>query len=60
MEEKDALKILKKFLAENKIFWTPFFAGLLSVLLVLAVGAGFLYRFRADVFAYLAKGYQRL
>ncbi len=56
MQEFDIGKFIKKVFVD-KNFISVFFTSLLAIILVLAIGAGLVWRFRADIFGYFAKEY---
>ncbi len=56
MLEIDIIKFIKKVFA-NKNFVTAFLTSLVSLLIIIAVGLGIVWRFRADIFGYFAKEY---
>lgn len=55
-EELNTVKFIKKSFT-NKDFLVVFFASLSSVLIVLVVGSGIIWHYRAKVFSYFAKEY---
>lgn len=56
MQETDIIKFIKRTFA-NKNFAFVFFTSLLSFLVVALIGAGLVWRYRANVFGYFAKEY---
>lgn len=57
MEESDNINKFTKNIFAHKDFARIFFISLLSLLVLLLIGAGILWRFRANVLGYLAKEY---
>lgn len=56
MEEKNIIASIKKlFISKN--FFSVFLTSLLSLLLILALGLGLIWHYRAQVFGYFAKEY---
>ena len=56
MQEVNIIKFFKKVFA-NKDFASIFFTSLLSLLIIILIGVGVVWRYRADVFGYFAKEY---
>ncbi len=56
MQEIDIVKFIKKVFG-NKNFAFVFFTSLLSFLIILSVGTGLVWRYRANIFEYFAKEY---
>jgi len=56
MQDLDIIKIIKKIFL-NKSFIYVFFVSLISLIIILAVGLGFIWHYRANVFDYFAKKY---
>ncbi len=56
MQETKITKFINRIFL-NKNFWLTFFVSLLSVVLILALGLGLVWHYRASVFGYFAKEY---
>ncbi len=56
MQEIDITKFIKKVFT-NKDFASIFFTSLLSLLIIILIGVGVVWRYRANVFGYFAKEY---
>lgn len=56
MQDLNIIKIIKKIFL-NKSFIYVFFVSFISLIIILAVGLGFVWRYRANVFDYFAKEY---
>jgi serine protease Do len=56
MQEIDIVKFIKKVFA-NKDFASIFFTSLFSLLIVVLIGVGLVWHYRANVFGYFAKEY---
>jgi len=56
MQDLNIIKIIKKIFL-NKNFIYVFFVSLISLIIILAVGWGIVWRYRANVFDYFAKEY---
>lgn len=56
MEENNITKFIKKII-ENKDFVSIFLTSLFSVLIIIIIGVGVVWRYRANVFGYFAREY---
>ncbi len=56
MQDLDIVKIIKKLFL-NRSFVYVFFVSLISLVIILAIGLGFVWNYRANVFNYFAKEY---
>ncbi|MEK7088758.1 MAG: trypsin-like peptidase domain-containing protein [Patescibacteria group bacterium] len=56
MQDLDIVKIIKKIFL-NKSFVYMFFVSLISLIIILTIGLGFVWYYRANVFDYFAKEY---
>jgi serine protease Do len=56
MQQIDIIKFIKKIFA-NKNFVSVFFTSLLSLLIIILIGVGVVWHYRANVFGYFAKEY---
>ena len=56
MQDIDIVKIIKKIFS-NKNFINTFLISLVSIIIILAIGLGFIWNYRANIFDYFAKEY---
>ena len=56
MQDVDIVKIIKKIFS-NKNFINTFLISLVSIIIILAIGLGFVWNYRANIFDYFAKEY---
>lgn len=56
MQNIDIIKVIKKIFL-NKNFINTFFISLISIIIILAIGLGFIWQYRAVIFDYFAKEY---
>jgi serine protease Do len=59
MPETDIIKFMKKVFT-NKDFSSIFFTSLLSFLILILIGAGLIWYYRADIFGYFAEEYLQI